>query len=628
MTGAAHAVSIGVSPAFRFDWSELPPLARAVASMATPAIQWLLALRELDDVRVRSAALDRSLPFAERALRTLEVTLDADTAELARVPETGPLVAVANHPFGGLDGLALLALLKRRRPDVRILANHLLHRVPEMRDDSYFVDPFGGADAARRNVASIRAALRFVHNGGALAIFPAGEVSSLDVRRGDVADIAWSASVAGLIRASGAPVLSVYFSGRNSDAFQIAGLVSARLRTLMLPRELMRKRGSRVSVQVGNVIDATKVARYESDEELAAYLRVRTYLLAGRERRDVAKPQAAERARRVMDDVAEPEDAEAIAQEVASLAPGRTLATSGALRACYARADEIPVTLREIGRLREVTFRAVGEGAGKPRDIDRFDETYLHLFVWDESRRQVVGAYRLGLTDRILESSGKQGLYTHTLFRLRDELLDRIGPAIELGRSFVRAEYQKEFAPLMLLWKGIALFVARRPKYKMLFGPVSISNDYRSLTRQLLIEFLKVNATDHDGLDKLVCPRNPPPAPTRLGPGRDWKAKLAGTIVRTIDGIDELVGEIESDRTSMPVLLRQYLKLNAKLLGFNVDPAFGDALDGLMLVDLTTVDRAILTRYMGRKNAEAFLAHHGQASGRTEANGKDGAMEI
>jgi putative hemolysin len=197
-------------------------------------------------------------------------------------------------------------------------------------------------------------------------------------------------------------------------------------------------------------------------------------------------------------------------------------------------------------------------------------------------------------------------LYTNTLFRYRKELLIQLGPAIELGRSFVRIEYQKEFSPLMLLWRGIATFAARNPQYRMLFGPVSISNDYHSLSRQLLIEFLQHNNTS-EKLKKLVNPRNPP----RFGPGRNWEARLAGTIVRSIDAIDELVGEIETDRMGMPVLLRQYLKLNAKLLGFNVDPDFGDVLDGLMLVDLTKVQRAILVRYMGRGEAAQFLEHHG-----------------
>jgi putative hemolysin len=423
------------------------------------------------------------------------------------------------------------------------------------------------------------------------------------MRRREVADIAWSPTIAGIARATGASVLPIYFSGRNSTGFQLAGLVSPRLRTLLLPRELLKKRGSTIHVQIGSLISPLKLREFDSDEEMAAYLRVRTYLLAGR----ATKSRSANRpSPRVEERIAPAEPVDLIESELASLPSDQHLAASGALRVAYARAEQIPTTLREIGRLREITFRRAGEGTGRSADLDRFDEYYLHLLVHDSTRRQVVGAYRLGLTDHILPAHGKDGLYTHTLFRFSDELLKQIGPAIELGRSFVRPEYQKEFAPLMLLWKGIALFAARYPQYRRLFGPVSISNEYQSLTRQLLIEFLKINASSND-LHKLVSARHPP----RFGPGRSWQARLAGTIVRTIEGIDELIGDIESDRRGSPVLLRQYLKLNAKLLGFNVDPEFGDVLDGLMLVDLAQVQRAILVRYMGRENATNFLAHHG-----------------
>lgn len=595
---------------FTLEIPEAGSLARAVVRMSAPLVESLLAIPALNQAHKRIRELPAKESFAARSLRALNVKVDVDESATQRVPKTGPLVVVANHPFGGIDGLALLALLQRRRPDVKILANHLLARVPELRDSCFFVDPFGGSGAVARNLGSVRQALRWVKRGGALAVFPAGEVSRLTLRDGEVSDGAWSSSVARLIRATGASVLPVFFAGRNSAGFQIAGLLSPWLRTAMLPRELLKKRGSTLCAQIGNVIPAEKLKQFESDEGLASYLRVRTYLLAGRDA-GPAKPQAGPRRSERREDVAAPEDTAGLAAEVAHLEYDQTLAKSGSLSVCIAVAGQIPVTLREIGRLRELTFRTVGEGTGKARDLDRFDDSYLHLFVWDDSSRRVIGAYRLGLTDRILESTDKDGLYTHTLFNYRDELLEQIGPAIELGRSFVRREHQKEYAPLMLLWKGIALFIARNPRYKNLLGPVTISNDYRSITKQLLIEFLKINTAAGGDLQKLVSPRNPP----RLSPDRSWPARLAGTIVRSIEGIDELVGEIESDRLGVPVLLRQYLKLNAKLLGFNVDPDFGDALDGLMLCDLTQVEPAVLVRYMGRDNAAAFLAFHGKSIG-------------
>jgi putative hemolysin len=268
-----------------------------------------------------------------------------------------------------------------------------------------------------------------------------------------------------------------------------------------------------------------------------------------------------------------------------------------------ARADEIPHTLREIGRLRELTFRTVGEGTGKPLDLDRFDAHYLHLFVYHAGRREIVGGYRLAPVDQTVSRHGPAGLYTSTLFRYRAPLLDQLSNAIELGRSFVRPEYQREYAPLLLLWKGIGRFVAERPRYRCLFGPVSISNTYQSLTKRLLVAFLRMNRS-LPNLGRLVEPRNAP----RFARADAWADALATTAVRDADEVDVLVAEIEHDRLTMPVLLRQYLKLNARLLGFNTDPAFGDALDALMLVDLTQVSRAVLARYMGREGAEAFLS--------------------
>jgi putative hemolysin len=593
---------------FQLPAAAVNPLAQLMLKLARPLVEWLLAFPELNQIHRDSRALEADHCFSERVLDVARVKLRVDESELARIPDTGPLIVVSNHPFGALDGLALIALLRRRRPDVKILINHLLSVIPEMADVGLFVDPFGGKGAQRRNLAGVRGAIRFVQQGGTLAVFPAGEVSSLRLQNRSVSDGPWGRQIGALARSTGAPVLPIHFAGRNSGLFQLAGLISPRLRTLLLPREVLKKRGGTIEARIGNLVTAEKLKSFDDDTALADYLRVRTYVLAARQTpapAPLSRPQHV----RAMAPVAPSQPAQLIAAEIGNLPADQTLATSGDFSVMYGTAAELPWTLKEIGRLRELTFRRVGEATGKPLDLDQFDQTYLHLFVWNSRSQEVVGAYRMGLTDEILQQHGVDGLYTSTLFRYRDELLKQLGPAIELGRSFVRPEYQREYAPLNLLWRGIALFAARCPKYRMLFGPVSISNEYQSFTRQLLIEFLKSNTTSSNH-QKLVIPRNPP----RFGSGRRWEARLAGTVVRSIEAIDELVGEIESDRSGMPVLLRQYLKLNAKLLGFNVDPEFGNVLDGLMLVDLTKVQRAILTRYMGREPAARFLSHHAQMS--------------
>jgi putative hemolysin len=575
-----------------------------VGRLGCRAIEHVLGLGRINAVHDMAARATTPLSFVDRALEALDVAVEVpDTDLVAAIPRNGPLIVVANHPFGGVDGLAMASVLRRVRPDLKLLANELLGRVPELRDVLLLVDAFGRDDGRSRNRAAMRAAMRHLESGGCVGVFPAGEVSYLSSRGRSVSDGPWSATATRLASACDAAVLPIFFEGRNSAIFQIAGLVHPKLRTALLPRELLKRRGSRVVMHVGTVVPPQRLAKFQDAHEATDYLRLRTYLLGGRaEKRTATKPAA------LQQPVATPGDVEAMAGEIAALDECRKLVSAKQLDVYLARGDAMPQILREIGRLREITFRAVGEGTGKPLDLDTYDRFYHHLFVWNRESGEVVAAYRLGLTDEILPRFGGEGLYASTLFRFRDELLRQLTPGIELGRSFVRGEYQKSYLPLMLLWKGIGTFVSRNPRYRLLFGPVSISNDYASLTRQILVAFLECNAK-LPALARLLAPKNPP----NFGPGRRSEAALAGTVVSSIEEVDELVAEIERDRRRVPVLLRQYLKLGAKLLAFNVDPDFGDVLDGLMLIDLAQVHPHVLARYMGAGEVRAYRAFHGVA---------------
>jgi putative hemolysin len=596
------------SAPFSFDVDSNQPLLRALLTGARPLIERLLSFGALnalyEDARHRPQAR-----FADRALAALKASYDVDDADLQRIPRTGPLIVVANHPHGALDGLILTSLLQRVRPDVRLLANFLLERIPEMRETSLFVDPFGGAAASRSNITRLRAALRFVQNGGALGVFPAGEVSHWTVRNREIADPEWSDAAARIVQRTSASVLPVFLSGRNSLWFHAAGLLHPRLRTLMLPHELLRMRGRRVRVQIGGVIAAVRLRAFGEPRRLTDYLRLRTYVLRGRDggRGDGASPGRGH-PRTALPAVCAPLARERLISEIEALTPSHTLVENGDLRVLCIRADAAPAVMHEIARLREVTFRAAGEGSGREIDLDRFDADYLHLFLWDKQNRRIAGAYRLGLTDELLARRGLDGLYTSTLFRIRPTLLEQLGPSIEMGRSFVVAEQQRSYTALMMLWQGIGRFVVAQPKYRMLFGAVSISNDYQSMTQRLLMAFLRAN--DYEPvLSRLVAPRHPP-LRVKL---RVDEQRLLSRVVHDVQDMDELVREIERDRRSVPVLLRQYLRLNGRLLGFNVDPDFGDVLDGLILVDLTRVDRPILNRYMTPDGATTFLDFHAKS---------------
>jgi putative hemolysin len=412
-------------------------------------------------------------------------------------------------------------------------------------------------------------------------VFPAGEVAHRPGAGGSYADSDWRPTVGRLALGTGAQVVPASIAGRNSKTFYTAGRLHAALRTALLPRELLQQRGRCISVRLGSAI----AARDLPADANRATREIRHGVDALRHETAHIPPA--------------PTPKSAVEVEIANLPPGSCLVESGAFQVFLAGAGQIPAALGEIGRLRELTYRAIGEGTGRHIDIDRFDGHYQHLFCWDSARRRLVGAYRIGRTDRILAAYGVAGLYTRTLFRFDERFLSRVAPALELGRSFVRAEYQKHYNALLLLWKGIGRFVARHPEYRVLFGPVSISARYSDASHQLLIAFLRQNhlASEVAALVDAINPQAAIPAPAPASPS-------------SIEETNRMIARAEADGKGVPILLRHYLKLNARLIGFNVDRDFGEALDALMMVDLTTVDRSILNRYLGSQEATRFLAYH------------------
>jgi putative hemolysin len=564
-------------------------------------VERLLQFHHLNRAYADVAARHDSCPFVDRALERLQIDYELAEEDLARIASArGPVIVVANHPFGGIEGMILASVLRSVRCDVRIMANYLLERIPEMREHLIAVDPFGRPGSERRNIAPLRQCIRWVREGGMLAVFPSGEVSHFDPVRGAV-DPAWSETVARLVRMTGAPVLPVYFSGTNSMLFHAAGMIHPNLRTARLPAELLNKGQRTIRMAVGSLISGDRTAAFPDDREMIEHLRLRTYVLAHRLEDCRSLPAIAASAEQIVS----PRPADILADEVRLLSPEHLLSVSGDLSVHLGSSGEIPTILFEIGRLRELTFRAAGEGTGREIDLDRFDEHYLHLFIWNKRKREIVGAYRLGKTDEILVRDGISGLYTSTLFSYQPSFFDRLGPALELGRSFVRPEYQKSYVPLSLLWKGIGRFIAAHPRYSSLFGPVSISNDYRPLSRQFMAAFLEARRTRPD-LAGLATPARP----FRIRRDGRLDRKALHAALADEDRVSEIVADIERDGKGLPILLKQYLKLGGTIVGINLDPAFGNALDGLIVVDLLRTDRKVLDRYLGKDGAESFLAQH------------------
>ncbi|HTZ84951.1 MAG TPA: GNAT family N-acyltransferase [Candidatus Acidoferrales bacterium] len=543
----------------------------------------------------------------ENLLSQMRIDLRVDPADCARIPASGPVVVVANHPYGVLDGAILAVLLTRIRSDVKILTNFLLDDVPELQKHCIFVDPFQTDRSAESNRKPLREALAWLRQGGVLAVFPAGEVPHWQMPAALVFDLAWNDTAIRLIRRTRATAVPVYFCGHNGVGFQLLGMIHPRLRSVFLLQEFLQQEGKTVEVRVGSPIPVDAIRSIEDDREAIEYLRLRTYLLARRSKQETPFPfnLRARLAVRIHEPLAVPMETELLTKEIQHLAPERCLAENSDFAVYLGKAVEIPNLLLEIGRLREVTFRRAGEGTGKRRDLDPFDDYYWHVLLWHKSKRGLIGAYRAGDTAGILAQRGVEGLYTNTLFRYDEKLFQKLGPALELGRSFICPEFQRQYAPLLLLWKGIARLVALRPGIPVLFGAVSISNEYNEASREMIYRFFEARM-QHDELAGLVEPRRP----FRTSLLRRWDCRSMCRALRDLDDLSQPITDIEADGKGVPILLRQYAKIGGKMLGFNVDRKFSNVLDGLVVVDLRQTDPDVLDRYMGRDAAARFRSIH------------------
>jgi len=599
------------------DWSVLtePPLLRGLPGFAGKFIPMQQA-RELYQ-RVRAAPPGFRL---EALLAEMKINFEVQLSDLDRIPVKGPLVAVANHPFGVLDGAALAVLLSRARPDVKILTNSMLESIPELHEHCIFVDPFRHSSSSYKsvdkNVKPLKQAMEWLRQGGALAVFPAGEVSHWNVREAQVTDPSWSDVAARLVRKTGASALPVYFCGHNSARFQLLGLINPRLRTLFLLQEFLQQREKNVRIRIGKAIPSQLIANLEDDEEATEYLRLRTYLLSHRGKKPFSIPTRMRAAlpRKHQERIAEEVPSRFVVNDIAALPAERLLIENAEFAVYAARASELPHAIDELGRLREITFRAAGEGTGRSADLDQFDAYYWHLLLWNKEKQELAGAYRAGETDAIIRAHGIKGLYTNTVFRYDEQLFLKIGSALELGRSFVRPEYQRQYAPLLLLWKGIARFVAAHPETPVLFGAVSISNEYSSLSREMIVRYFEQRRVkDEDGREfaDLIQARTPFRAPKL----RRWDCGALCSLLRDLEELAEPISDLEEDGKGLPILLKQYAKVGGRLVGFNLDRKFSDVVDGLVIVDLRQTDPSVLERYMGKEGYAGFCRFHWLSKG-------------
>lgn len=535
---------------------------------------------------------------------------EVDVSSSGTIPRSGPLVVIANLSFGILDLGALGSYLSSLRTDLRVAGPRLL--VGGESGLPWFLP----TDNSEFQTLLSEGALAHLHSGGALVVFPSTEVGRWQFGQ-NIVESEWMTSVATWVRESESPVLPVYISGKNSALMQSLSSMKRRFVRALTLNEGYGRRTRSLKLEIGDILAFTKLRKFD-DVAMTRYLRLHTLILSGRQLEDSSTRTEPAYQTKV---AGCPNDETAIWREVEGVRQsGGALATVGALSALVATAMQIPQLLQEIGRQREITFRQVGEGTGNEIDLDRFDDYYLHLFLWDDKARRLVGAYRIGLADQILATHGKRGLYTSTLFKFREAFLIHLNDAVEMGRSFIVRDYQRTPTTLPLLWKGISIWMSRNPRYRKLFGPVSISKDYHNLSKNMLVEFLKDNRLNAE-LSSQVIPRQP----YKVDAKQQLMREFVSASLRNIEDCATLISSLETDQKGVPILLKHYLRLNGTLISFNVDKAFSSVVDGLIMVDLTQTDPRLLAKYMGENACKAYLRHHGMDSGfQSEEKGKDG----
>ena len=562
-----------------------------------PLIRSACSIPELEALDIRSRT-QHSCSRSEAVLNHLRIGIDIRSGDLAKIPASGPVVVVANHPFGLLDGLILHYILERARSDIRILANSVICALDGFVDSLISIDVFAPR-ACPRNVLAARETLRWLSSGHGIATFPSGIVSHWNRGEKRIADPEWQDFAVRCALTTRASIVPVYFEGRNSLTFQLAGLVHPMLRTVRLSRELLNKRGATVKVRIGAVMSYRELAEAGDEQTATRHIRGRVYLL--RNYRTAASNSSRE-APAFPAILGAPEPigppVPGVLTEIEALeSRGKRLVDSGSYAVYGEVGYRIPLLLCEIGRLRELTFRAVREGTGKRIDSDEFDRFYTHLILWHKPTASVVGGYRLAWTEDLAQP--RRRLYTSKLFRYAPEFFSRIGPAVEVGRSFITRQHQREYDPLLLLWQAIGHCVAARPDSPVLFGTVSISTEYPQAARELIVQFLRERRFRED-LAPFVSPR------------RAFRQHLLQkhemrSIIRCLREIDDLPIHDLSPLEGVPVLLRHYLRLGGRVAGFNIDSRFSGVLDALLIVDLRKTPRKLLNRYMGAKTCDEFL---------------------
>lgn len=540
-------------------------------------------------LRMPHAQAGRSSDFLDFVLGKLEASIELiDPHWLDSVPKNGPLVIVANHPLGGLEGMLLTQLLLKIRPDLKVMTNELLLTFPEFKDLFIGVDILKSGQQ-QKNAKSLRLVTKHLLQGGALLVFPAGIVSHLNLTTGQVQDPDWNPMIAKLVKLAKATCLPLYVEARNPTYFYLTGYVHKLLRTSLLPRVMLSRRGLQVPVHVRRPIEYHELANIRDDRTRINYLRLCCTLAPSAQSPEI-EPELTGVS--VKADVCE----RRVEAKIAELAPFEIL-RKGQFSVFSANYQQLGCVMEQLAIERERTFRLESVGSGQESDSDYFDLHFQHLVVWDHEHKRIAGGYRLAKADEVVARAGVKGLYTSTLFDYDRSFVRRLGKAIEVGRSFVTPEYQRHPRILDMLWQGIGRYVALNPEYNVLFGSVSISKKYSAQAINMLSDTFMCHYGAERSLRKTVKAIYPV-----CRARKPWtQAHINAFSEMAV--INKLVGRIDAGK-SIPILIRHYLMLNGKFITFSVNKGFSDSVDGLIMVNLKDCPKKYLKRYLGSDGFE------------------------
>ena len=553
-------------------------------------IMEVMKINQVNDLFAQAQPKE-GIEFIDAILKGCGVEIEFDEKDLKNIPKTGGFIAIANHPYGGIEGMVLLKMLLTVRPDAKLMANFLLKKIPNLSDYFIAVNPFENIEHSS-SISGLKNTLEMLSQGTPIGIFPAGEVSTFKIETQQVTDRLWHPVVGKIIAKAKVPIVPIYFHGNNGLLFNLLSMIHPALRTAKLPSELFNKQGHTIKLRIGKPINIADYPEYNNSTKLLNFLRARTYALGTglEEEKKLFNPRNLFKIKKLPEAFAPEIHADILEKEVEPLRESYQVWQEKNYEVFIVPTSVIPNIIREIGRLREITFREIGEGTNKSVDLDEYDIYYNHLFIWDTEAKLIVGAYRIGLGDEIFYSMGKNGFYVAELFKIKAQLIPVLKKSIELGRSFIRKEYQQKPLPLFLLWKGIFKFLIDNPRYRYLIGPVSISNSFSKFSKSLIVDYINRNHFDHE-MAQYVKPRKK----FKVDFSKiDTDVLMAGED--SFKNLDDLISEVETRSMKVPVLLRQYIALNANIICFNIDPKFADCLDGFLVLDFEKVPQEMLEK--------------------------------